>query len=228
MAYDQVGFGIRNTQGGNRFYSRHGGDGSLLGQMVKDVRAAVDFMTCRSLLRENATLCSAHGYATSNAAIGTIPYIDLDRVYVVGYSMGGNVALHAAALDERIRAVGAVAGFTPMRTDTADKPTGGIRRLSELHALVPRLGLFADAPVHVPYDYDELLAAIAPRPALLYAPTSDRDATTADVAVCLQGAAKVWKAKGAADQLTVETPNTITQMEEKEVKAVIAWLQTLG
>ena len=26
MAYDQVGFGIRNTQGGNRFYGRHGGN----------------------------------------------------------------------------------------------------------------------------------------------------------------------------------------------------------
>jgi hypothetical protein len=66
------------------------------------------------------------------------------------------------------------------------RPTGGIRRLYDLHALVPRLGLF-DAHVHVhagsgggdgdtrgygyttydqsriPYDYDELIAAIAPR-----------------------------------------------------------------
>jgi hypothetical protein len=49
--------------------------------MVKDVRAAVDFMRCRSTLRHNATLCSQHGYATSNAAIDRIPYVDLDRTH---------------------------------------------------------------------------------------------------------------------------------------------------
>lgn len=32
MAFDQVGFGIRVTQGGNKFYARHGGNASLLGQ----------------------------------------------------------------------------------------------------------------------------------------------------------------------------------------------------
>lgn len=86
MAYDQVGFGIRNTQGGNRFYARHGGNSSLLGAMVKDVRAAVDFLLCRSALRNNATVCSQHGYSTSNAGIDRIPYIDPDRIYVVGYA----------------------------------------------------------------------------------------------------------------------------------------------
>ena len=227
MAYDQVGFGIRNTQGGNRFYARHGADGSLLGQMVKDLRAAVDFMTCRSALRANATMCSAHGYATSNAAIDAIPYIDLERIYVVGYSMGANVALHAAALDDRIKAVGSMAGFTPMRTDTADKPTGGLRRLTEMHALVPRLGLFVDNPSHVPYDYDEILSAIAPRPTLLYSPTGDRDATAADVASCAKGAAAAWAKDGAASKLTVHTPDAVTKMGLTETNAAIAWLKSL-
>ena len=47
---------------------------------------------------------------------------------------------------------------------------GGLRRLSELHALLPRLGAFIGKEAQVPYDYDELLAAIAPRPTLLYTP----------------------------------------------------------
>ena len=71
MAFDMVGFGIRVTQGGNKFYSRHGGKASLLGQMVKDVHAAVDFMVCRSKLRNNPEKCSQHGYSVSNAPIGT-------------------------------------------------------------------------------------------------------------------------------------------------------------
>ena len=41
MAFDQIGMGLRNSDGGNRFYARHGGSASLLGQMVKDTRALV-------------------------------------------------------------------------------------------------------------------------------------------------------------------------------------------
>lgn len=53
MAFDQVGFGIRNTQGGARFYARHCGDRSLLGRMVQDAKAAIDFLYCRSDQRHN-------------------------------------------------------------------------------------------------------------------------------------------------------------------------------
>ena len=42
--------------------------------------------------------------------------------------LGGTVALHAAALDSRIKGVASFAGFTPLRTDSLDKPTGGISR----------------------------------------------------------------------------------------------------
>ena len=61
------------------------------------------------------------------------------------------------------------------------RATGGLRRLFELHALLPRLGLFGARPAEVPYDYDELLGALAPRPTLLHTPTQDRDANHADV-----------------------------------------------
>ena len=61
------------------------------------------------------------------------------------------------------------------------RATGGLRRLFELHALLPRLGLFRARPAEVPYDYDELLGALAPRPTLLHTPTQDRDANHADV-----------------------------------------------
>ena len=103
-------------QGGNKFYARHGGKGSLLGQMVKDTRAAIDFMICRSVQRHNASRCSQHGYSVSNAGINQIPYIDPQRIYVAGFALGGNVALHVAALDSRVAGVASFAGFTPMRT----------------------------------------------------------------------------------------------------------------
>ena len=80
-----------------------------------------------------------------------IPEIDLDHVYIMGYSLGGNVALHAAALDDRVSGVAAFAAFTPFASDTAGKPTGGLRRLAEMHALLPRLGRYIGSESDVPY-----------------------------------------------------------------------------
>eukprot|EP00040_Diaphanoeca_grandis_P027832 m.159300 g.159300 ORF g.159300 m.159300 type:complete len:763 (+) comp31130_c0_seq2:1-2289(+) len=224
MAYDQVGFGIRNTQGGNRFYARHGGNASLFGHMVKDAKAAIDFLVCRSTQRTNAPMCSQHGYATSNAGIDRIPYIDLTRIYVMGYSMGGMVALHTAALDDRVAAAASFAAFTPFRTDTRDKPTGGLARLSSLHALIPKLGLYVDTPESVPYDWDEIITAIAPRPLMLYTPQSDRDATFDDVDACIKTSASAWP---NSTRLTHLTPNSVTKMEAEEVEAAITWLKSL-
>jgi hypothetical protein len=53
---------------------------------------------------------------------------------------------------------------------------------------VPRLGLFAEREALVPYDYEELLAGLAPRPLLLVTPELDRDATLEDVVACAQAA----------------------------------------
>ena len=93
------------------------------------------------------------------------------------YSLGGNVALHAAALDGRVAGVAAFAAFTPFRTDSNDRPTLGLRRLYDLHAVLPRLGFFAGNESAVPYDYDELVGSVAPKPVLLHTPQDDRDAT---------------------------------------------------
>jgi hypothetical protein len=183
--------------------------------MVKDVHAAVDFMLCRSpALRHNLTVCSQHGYSVDNSPIDRIPYIDPEQVYVAGFALGGTVALHAAALDSRIKAVASFAGFTPMRTDTADKPTGGIRRLYEMHALLPRLGLFDNGETHnnvmasLPYDYEEVLSkAVAPRPTLLYTPQSDRDATWSDVSACVNASKAAWPGEWMLHGIVVWSPH---------------------
>ena len=123
LAYDQCGFGLRLLEGRD-FYEAYP-RWSRLGRMVHDVSAAVDF------------LVDGKGKAQ-----GTMPAVDKGQVYVLGYSLGGMVGLYAAALDERIAGVASFCGFTPLRTDTDDKPTGGIRRLWEWHALQPLLGMF--------------------------------------------------------------------------------------
>ena len=139
----QVGFATRLRDGGTTFYARHGGSASLFGHMTRDARGAVDLLACLTPAgRANGTQCgdgeNHHGAYPSKLA--RIPAVDPTRIFVAGYSLGGNVALHAAALDSRLAGAAAFAASTPYRGETADKPTGGLRRLYEMHGLLPRLG----------------------------------------------------------------------------------------
>ena len=220
VAFDFVGFGSRLKQGGTTFFARHGGSASPFGHMVRDVRAAVDFLTCASA----AGACWVGGDVGDYPdLLNSIPSIDATRIFAAGYSLGGNVALHAAATDTRIAGVAVVSAFTPFRTDTDTKPTGGTRRLSEIHAVLPRLGLFRGSELAVPYDYDELIASLAPRPILILSAKLDRDATFADVAACVDAARVAWGGDGALFNHTVTEGGT--NMGDFETSMLVSWLR---
>lgn len=93
-----------------------------------------------------------------------------------------------------------------------------------MHALIPRLGLFQHDPSIIPYDYDDILRAVAPRPTLLYTPQSDRDATYVDVLSCIT---KVKASAPGWHQLTHLAPNTTSKMEGAETDSIVDWFKSL-
>jgi dienelactone hydrolase len=208
LCYDQLGFGLRLLEGRD-FYAGHP-RWSRLGRMVVDVQAAVDFLV-----------------DGKGAAAGSMPAIRKDRIFVVGYSLGGLVGLYATALDSRVAGVASFCGFTPLRTDTDAKPTGGNRRLWEWHALQPLLGLFQGHEQDLPFDLEDVLALIAPRPCLVVAPTRDRHADPADVSRCLEAARSAWPAD-AAGRLVFETPDDISHFQAARQQRALEWLRGLS
>ena len=62
------------------------------------------------------------------------------------------------------------------------------------------MGFFTGQESRVPYDYDELIAAIAPRPVFVLQPQLDRDATPADVHAAVDQARKVYALYHATGQ----------------------------
>ncbi len=198
FAYDMLGFGNRIEEG-TRFYDRYP-HWSKLGKMVTDTRAAVE-------------------------ALANLDFIDGKRIFVAGYSLGGTVGLYAAALDERIAGVVCVAGFTPMRLDTADKGTEGIRAYSHLHGLLPRLGFFVGNEARIPYDFHEILACVAPRPILVIAPTMDKDANLQDVKYCVGQARKIYDLFGAGDSIQVFAPDDFSRFSNEMRQKTYQWLQ---
>ncbi len=197
LAFDQCGFGSRMAESGP-FLDRTP-NWSQLCRMIDDTRAAID------VLEKDAN-------------------VDPQRISIFGYTLGGAVALHTAALDPRVKSVVSISGFTPMRTDTAAKPTGGLARFSIERPLAPKLGLFIGREGQVPYDYDDLLAAIAPRPVLIVQPSMDRDATPADVRTAVEQARKAYAQQNAANKLALDEPHDYQRLPAATQTRAIEWM----
>jgi pimeloyl-ACP methyl ester carboxylesterase len=198
FAFDQIGFGSRIAEAGP-FYDRWP-HWSQFGRMVEDTRAAID------MLEKNNR-------------------VDPERIYLFGYSMGGTLGIYTAALDPRVKGVVSVCGFTPMRTDAADRGTGGIARFSHLHGLLPRLGFFIGNEARIPYDYHELLGTIAPRPVFILQPQLDRDATPADVRTAVDQARKIYALYDAAEKLRLDEPWDYNRLPNPTQDRITEWMK---
>jgi pimeloyl-ACP methyl ester carboxylesterase len=187
FAFDQIGFGTR-VEYAKEFYDRYP-KWSLLGKMTADTRAAVD-------------------------ALAELQEVDAGRIYLAGYALGGKVALWTAALEPRVKGVVSIAGFTPLRT--AGKELEGIAQYSHLHGLAPRLGVYTVNPSQLPVDYDDILAATAPRPLLVVAPVLDRYADHAAVRRVVEG---------AGPRVQLDAPMDFNRLPTATLERVAEWLR---
>jgi hypothetical protein len=64
----------------------------------------------------------------------------------------------------------------------------------------------------LPYDFDALIATIAPRPVLVVKPTMDRATTPADVRRTVIRAREVYDLYSASDTLTLHEPVDYTRL----------------
>jgi pimeloyl-ACP methyl ester carboxylesterase len=198
LAYDQSGFGSRMGEAA-AFYDRYP-HWSQMGRMVEDARAALDALEKDSL-------------------------VDPARMYVFGYSIGGTVGIYTAALDPRVAGLVSISGFTPMRTDTADRGTGGVARYSHERGLIPRLGFFVGHEDRIPYDFDDLIAGMAPRPSMIVEPQLDRDGNPADVHAAIDRARAAYTLKGASASLALSEPWDYTRLPNSTLDEIIRWMR---
>jgi hypothetical protein len=101
-----------------------------------------------------------------------------------------------------------------------------VARYSHERGLIPRLGFFAGHESQIPYDFDELLGTIAPRPALVVQPQLDRDATPADVHAAVDQARKVYALYGSAGKLALEEPWDYNRLPEKTQDLIVKWMES--
>lgn len=97
------------------------------------------------------------------------PEVDPRRIGVIGHSLGGHNALFLAAFDERVKAVVTSCGFTAVGRYYGGDLTGWSH--AGYMPLVAQL--YDHDATRLPFDFSDVLAAIAPRAVFINAPAGD-------------------------------------------------------
>lgn len=133
----------------------------------------------------------------------------------MGHSLGGHNAIFTAVFEPRIRAVVSSCGF-----DSFADYMGGDLTGWRQDRYLPLLA--ADALP--PFDFDELLAALAPRDVLISAPLGDTNFGWRSAARMADRARPAFAGSDAADRLTVLHPDCGHDLPDPVLDRAIAFL----
>ncbi len=145
--------------------------------------------------------------------------VDGERIGCIGHSLGGHNSLFTAVFDERIKAVVTSCGFTAFH-----KYMGGDLHGWSSARYMPRIATEYDfSPDRMPFDFHEVLAAIAPRAVFIVAPLHDDNFDVAGVRECVEAARPIYKLLGHADRLQAVYPDAAHDFPQQEREQAYAF-----
>ena len=141
--------------------------------------------------------------------LDSLPFVRSGRYGVIGHSLGGHNALYTAVFDPRLVAVVSSCGFDSFPDYYGGNPAVWAPEKGWCQErYMPRLLGYADRLADIPFDFHEILGALAPRPVFVNAPLRDANFRWQSVDRVVTAAREVYALHGAADQLRVEHPDS--------------------
>jgi acetyl esterase/lipase len=168
----------------------------------------------------SATMKGVWNHMRAVDVLVSLPEVDAERIGVIGHSLGGHNSLFVAAFDSRIKCVVSNCGFCSFPT----YKKGDLKGWSH-DGYMPRLRTVYDLkPEKVPFDFPEVVAALAPRPFLASAPVRDDNFDAQGVKDCIRAAKPVYELLGAGDRLSANYPDCDHNFPEDVRKVAYEWL----
>jgi dienelactone hydrolase len=150
----------------------------------------------------------------------SLPQVDPQRIGCIGHSLGGHNAMFTAAFDPRIKAVVSNCGFTSF-----PKYYGGKLKGWTSATYMPRIAaVYQSKPEKMPFDFPEVVAAIAPRAFLASSPLHDHNFEVSGVRDCIAAAKPVYELLKAGDRLAANHPDCKHEFPADVRKVAYAWL----
>ena len=133
----------------------------------------------------------------------TLPYVRRRAFGAVGHSLGGHNSVYTAVFDNRIKAVVSSCGLDSY----LDYKGGDIRGWTS-DRYMPKLLEYRERLADIPFDFHEMIGALAPRACFISAPLRDDNFKAASVDRIVAAARPVYRLYGKPENLSVEHPDT--------------------
>ncbi|MSR56358.1 MAG: alpha/beta fold hydrolase [Planctomycetaceae bacterium] len=129
--------------------------------------------------------------------------VDPERMGAIGHSLGGHNAMFVGVFDERLKVIVSSCGWTPFHDYYEGKIAGWTS-----DRYMPRLKDRYDLdPSRVPFDFYEVIAALAPRAFFSVSPEHDSNFAVAGVRKAIPAARAIYDLYGAGERLQVAYPD---------------------
>ncbi|MEM7477469.1 MAG: FG-GAP-like repeat-containing protein [Planctomycetota bacterium] len=149
-----------------------------------------------------------------------LPCVASDKIGAIGHSLGGHNALFTATMDQRVRCVVTSCGFTAFE----DYYQGNLKGWTSSRYMPRILSEYSNSPEQMPFDFPEVLAAIAPRPIFVNAPIHDSNFAVAGVRKCESALQPLFELLGNRSETTFVYPHAEHDFPEDIRLQAYEWL----
>ncbi|WP_372894239.1 alpha/beta hydrolase family protein [Stieleria sp.] len=157
----------------------------------------------------------------------SLPFVDDQPIGAIGHSLGGHNAVYTAVFDPRIKAVVSSCGLDSYVDYFEGDPAKWLPEQGWTQTrYMPRLRDYRGRLEEIPFDFHEMIAAIAPRAVLIIAPTDDSNFRADSVDRIAAAARPVYQLFGKADQLQVRHPDCDHDFPDEMREAAYRFLET--
>ena len=142
----------------------------------------------------------------------SLSFVDPDKIAVIGHSLGGHNAIFLGAFDQRVKVVISSSGWTLFPYydlgPAMEKQYGGKLGPWAQKRYMPLLReQYQLKPERIPFDFDAIIASIAPRIFFTNSPLRDANFSNAGVKAGLENIRKIYELYNRPDALYARFPD---------------------
>ncbi|MCA9044034.1 MAG: acetylxylan esterase [Planctomycetaceae bacterium] len=157
----------------------------------------------------------------------SLPYVDSRNGFgAIGHSLGGHNAIYTAVLDSRVSVVVSSCGFDSFTDYYNGDPKNWVLERGWCQTrYMPRLADYQNRLDEIPFDFTELIGALAPRRVFVSAPQQDSNFQMASVQKIVVEADRIYalyNRTGYLQAVHPDCPHDFPDESRKQAYAVIA------
>ncbi len=171
----------------------------ILGSYAPDLQA---------LGYQSGTMKAIWNHIRALDVLESLPMVGGDRFGSIGHSLGGHNSVYTAVFEPRIKVIISSCGLDSYLDyyDGQESVWSEGRGWTQ-QRYIPALAAYRGRLEEIPFDFHEMIAALAPRTCLISAPLNDHNFRWKSAAGVVQAARQIYQLYDASDQLQIEHPD---------------------